>query len=233
MHSPKTTAVLLRGISANRAQFGHWLLQVLLVGLTLGMTRTVLPAVAEAEFGVPKNSFLLLSTLVMAFGVVKAIMNFVAGRLSERIGRRRVLLLGWWFALPIPLILGLAPSWAWVVAAIALLGVNQGLTWSMTQTAKLDITQPSERGLTLGLNEFAGYVGVALAGLLTAWMATLWGAREGLMVFGIGVTLAALWLSTFYVQDTLSWARVTPPALSTHDSPDPRQSLPAPGRCSL
>ncbi|MBQ0937906.1 MFS transporter [Ideonella paludis] len=227
MHSPKTTAVLLRGISANRAQFGHWLLQVLLVGLTLGMTRTVLPAVAEAEFGVPKNSFLLLSTLVMAFGVVKAIMNFVAGRLSERIGRRRVLLLGWWFALPIPLILGLAPSWAWVVAAIALLGVNQGLTWSMTQTAKLDITQPSERGLTLGLNEFAGYVGVALAGLLTAWMATLWGAREGLMVFGIGVTLAALWLSTFYVQDTLSWARVTPPALSTHDSPDPSPEPPS------
>lgn len=195
------------GIKANLNQFVHLLLQVLLVGLTIGMMRTVVPALAESEFGVPKTSFVLLTAFVMAFGVVKGVMNFVAGRLSERIGRKRVLLLGWIVALPIPLMVWYAPSWNWVVAATVLLGVNQGLTWSMTQTAKLDITRTQERGLTLGLNEFAGYVGVALAGIATAWMATLLGARNGLLVFGTVVITSALLLTQVWVRETLPWAK--------------------------
>ena len=126
------------GIGHNRVQFLHQLFQVLLVGLTLGMMRTVVPALAESEFGVPKGSFLLLMAFVVAFGFVKGPLNFVAGRLSERIGRKQVLLLGWLSALPIPFMILYAPSWGWIVAATVLLGVNQGLTWSMTQTSKLD-----------------------------------------------------------------------------------------------
>lgn len=195
------------GIGHNKSQFLHQLLQVLLVGLTIGMTRTVIPALAESDFGVPKNSFLLLSSFVVAFGLVKGIMNFVAGRLSERIGRKQVLMLGWLAALPIPAMIWFAPSWNWIVAATVLLGVNQGLTWSMTQTSKLDITRLEERGLTLGLNEFSGYVGVALAGVLTAYMATLFGARQGILIFGLSVIVLALLLTQLWVKDTLPWAK--------------------------
>lgn len=202
-----SSSLLRHGIRPNRIQFLHQLLQVLLVGLTLGMMRTVVPALAESEFGVPKTSFVLLTAFVVAFGVVKGGMNFLAGGLSDRIGRKRVLLLGWAVALPIPLMVWHAPNWGWVVAATVLLGVNQGLTWSMTQTAKLDITLPAERGLTMGLNEFAGYVGVALGGIVTALMATLLGAREGLLVFGLVVIVSALVLSSVWVRDTLPWAR--------------------------
>ena len=197
----------LHGIRHNRSQFLHLLLQVLLVGLTIGMTRTVIPALAESDFGVPKNSFVLLSSFVVAFGLVKGCMNFFAGRLSERIGRKQVLLLGWLVALPIPVMVWWAPSWSWIVAATVLLGVNQGLAWSMTQTSKLDITRIDERGLTLGLNEFSGYVGVALAGILTAYMAAHFGARQGLLMFGLTVIVLALVLTQLWVEDTLPWAK--------------------------
>lgn len=198
---------LKHGIGHNKSQFIHQLLQVLLVGLTIGMTRTVVPALAESDFGVPKNSFVLLSSFVVAFGLVKGVMNFIAGRLSERIGRKRVLLMGWLVALPIPVMIWFAPSWSWVVAATVLLGVNQGLTWSMTQTSKLDITRLEERGLTLGLNEFSGYVGVALAGIATAYMASLFGGRQGILIFGMAVIILALVLTQLWGKDTLPWAK--------------------------
>ncbi len=198
---------LKHGIRHNKSQFIHQLLQVLLVGLTIGMTRTVVPALAESDFGVPKNSFLLLSSFVVAFGLVKGAMNFIAGRLSERIGRKQVLSVGWLVALPIPIMIWLAPNWSWVVAATVLLGVNQGLTWSMTQTSKLDITRLEERGLTLGLNEFAGYLGVALAGIATAYMASQFGVRQGILIFGMAVIVIALVLTQQCVKDTLPWAQ--------------------------
>lgn len=209
------------GIRPNLNQFLLLLMQVLLVGLTLGMTRTVVPALAESDFGVPRNSFLLLSSFVVAFGLVKGVMNFVAGRLSERVGRKRVLLWGWVIALPIPLMIWFAPNWNWVVAATVLLGVNQGLTWSMTQTSKLDITRLEERGLTLGLNEFAGYVGVALAGILTAYLATRLGARQGLLIFGLCVITLALLLTYLWVKDTLPWAK----AEAAKNAPGTAQTL--------
>ena len=202
-----TTRELQHGIRENVAQFVHQLIQVLLVGFALGMMRTVVPAMAESEFGVERGSFLLLTAFVVAFGVVKAVMNFVAGRMSEKVGRKRVLLWGWVIALPIPVMIWHAPSWNWIVAATVLLGINQGLCWSMTQTAKLDITRAEERGLAVGLNEFSGYVGVALAGIITAYLAEAWGTRSGLLVFGLAVILLALVLTAVWVKDTLPWTR--------------------------
>jgi len=198
---------LLHGIRQNLGQFLHQLLQVLLVGFTIGMMRTVVPALAEGEFGVPRDSFVLLTAFVVAFGLVKGVLNFVAGRLSERIGRKHVLLLGWAVALPIPALVLWAPSWNWIVAATVLLGVNQGLTWSMTQTAKLDITRPDQRGLVIGLNEFAGYLGVAGAGVITGYLASALGARDGLALFGLVTIVLALVLTALWVEDTLPWAR--------------------------
>jgi len=195
------------GIRENLAQVAYQLLQVFLVGLTIGMFRTVVPALAEDEFGVSKGSFMLLTAFVVAFGFVKGTLNFVAGRWSERIGRKKVLIFGWLIAVPIPFLIYFASSWNWIVAATVLLGVNQGLCWSMTQTSKMDITRADERGLTMGLNEFSGYIGVALAGILTSYMALIWGARLGLMIFGSVVISLALILAFFLVKETHEWAR--------------------------
>ncbi len=195
------------GIRDNLAQFSHQLIQVFLVGLTLGMMRTVVPALAESEFGVPRGSFVLLVAFVVAFGFVKGAMNFVAGRLSERLGRLKVLLIGWLLALPIPVMILYAPDWNWIVAATVLLGVNQGLTWSMTQTAKLDITRPEQRGLTIGFNEFSGYLGVAVAGIITGYLASAFGPRQGLFIFGLATIAVALLLTLLWVKETLHWAK--------------------------
>ncbi len=218
---------LRHGIRLNLKQFLHQLFQVLLVGLTIGMTRTVVPALAETDFGLPKNSFVLLSSFVVAFGLVKGTMNFIAGRLSESIGRKKVLLLGWLAALPIPVMIWYSPNWNWMIGAMVLLGVNQGLTWSMTQTSQLDITRSDERGLTLGLNEFSGYVGVALAGIITAYMATHYGAREGLLIFGMAVIVLAIVLTQLWVKDTLPWtlAEVDKHASSTTQLLSPRYPI--------
>ena len=202
----KNEKIYRHGISENLTQFLHQLLQVLLVGLTLGMMRTVVPALAESEFGVPRDSFMLLMAFVVAFGFVKGSLNFVAGRISERLGRKKVLLFGWITALPIPLIILYAPNWNWIVFATILLGINQGFTWSMTQTSKLDITRGDQRGLTIGLNEFSGYVGVAIAGIITGHLAVAYGAREGLLIFGMTVIALAILATLAWVKDTLPWA---------------------------
>ncbi|MSO74975.1 MAG: MFS transporter [Alphaproteobacteria bacterium] len=199
--------VLTHGVRANLSQFVHMLIQVALVGATVGMTRTVVPALAESEFGVPKGSFTLLMTFVIAFGFVKGLMNFVAGRLSERFGRARVLLIGWLIALPIPFLILFGPSWNWIIAATVLLGVNQGLTWSMALTAKLDLTRPDQKGLVNGLNEFAGYGAVATASIVTAYLAGAIGPRLGLFIFGLAVIVAALALVVLWGRETLPWAK--------------------------
>ena len=194
------------GIRHNLAQFSHQLVQVFFVGLTIGMFRTVVPALAETEFGVAKGSFMMLMAFVTAFGFVKGTLNFVAGRMSERMGRKKVLFIGWLAAVPIPFMILYAPSWSWIVAATVLLGVNQGLAWSMTQTSKLDLTTADQRGLTIGLNEFSGYFGVAVAGIVTGYLATAYGPREGLMIFGLTVIALAGLLTLLWVKDTLPWA---------------------------
>jgi len=194
------------GIRDNLQQVSHQLFQVLLVGMTLGLMRTVVPALAETEFGVPRGSFLLLVAFVVAFGFVKGTLNFVAGRLSEHYGRKRILLAGWIIAIPIPVIVYLAPNWGWVVFATVLLGVNQGLTWSMTQTAKLDITHANERGLTIGLNEFSGYFGVAVAGIITGYLSEWLTPRTGLLWFGLVTISLAIITTVLWVKETLPWA---------------------------
>ncbi|MDN2565575.1 MFS transporter [Aquibium sp. A9E412] len=195
------------GIRANLAIFLQQLLQVFLVGLTIGLQRTVLPALAESEFGVPAGSATALVAFVVSFGAVKAAMNFVSGHVSERVGRRRVLIWGWIVALPIPFMILWAPSWGWIVAANVLLGVNQGFCWSMTVTAKLDIVRAGERGLATGINEFAGYGGVALAGLATGYLATWFDPRLSLFVFGLTVVLLALAAAVLAFAETLGFAR--------------------------
>ncbi len=219
------------GIRANLGQFLHQLLQVLLVGMTIGMMRTVIPALAESEFGVPRGSFALLVAFVVGFGFVKGALNFVAGRLAETWGRRRVLLLGWVSAIPIPLLIFYAPSWDWIVVATLLLGVNQGFTWSMTQTAKLDLTRPDQRGLTIGFNEFSGYIGVAIAGIATGYLAAELGPRTGLLIFGLTVIGLATLLTALFIEDTLPWAKMEKPmAASTGETLHPRYPAGVPAK---
>lgn len=205
----------MTAFDAARGQVIQLALQVFLTGLMLGLVRTVVPALAETEFGVAQGSALALVSFVVAFGVVKAAMNFVAGRLSERVGRRAVLIAGWIVALPVPVMIWAAPGWGWIVAATALLGVNQGMTWSMSQTMKLDLAGPGERGRAMGINEFAGYGGVAVAGVLTGWAATMLGARVGLLVTGLTVTGLALVLAIMAVRETRAGAPVVGGTLGT------------------
>jgi MFS family permease len=151
-------------------------------------------------------------------------MNFVSGRVSEKVGRRKVLIWGWLVALPIPFIFLHAPSWNWIVAANVLLGINQGFAWSMTVTSKLDIVRPEQRGVATGFNEFAGYGGVALAGLITGYLASHFDPRWSLFVFGLSVILLALASALAFSKETVHWARAESAAhkAGTHQGPRPR-----------
>jgi len=209
----------VHGIRANFPQFIHHLLQVFLVGATVGMTRTVLPVLAESDFGLAANSFLALSTFVVVFGLIKALLNLVAGRLSDRWGRRRVLIAGWIAALPIPFLILYGQSWGWIIVATVFLGINQGLSWSMALNSKLDLTHAHQRGLVNGFNEFAGYGGVALAGMFSAMAAEALGAREGLFALALVVILLGLVMALLSVRETRPWALAHQAAAApaTHD----------------
>ncbi|MDC9714973.1 MAG: MFS transporter [Gammaproteobacteria bacterium] len=196
------------GILENKSQIALQLIQVFLVGLTIGMVRVVIPGLAESEFNLDKQQLLLLTSFVVVFGVVKAVMNLLAGRLSDQYGRRRMLIAGWVVAIPVPFMILYAPSWNWIVAATLLLGVNQGLCWSMTINSKLDLARSDQKGLVNGINEFSGYAAVAIAGVATAYIANLIGARQGLFVFGIVVIVLGLFSSIFYIKETLPWAKL-------------------------
>lgn len=199
------TLPLIYGLRNNYPQLFQWLLQVFFVGLMLGTTRIVITPLAEQEFGLAKDSLLILSTFVIAFGVVKGCMNFVAGFWAEKIGRKPVHVAGWLIALPIPVLFYFAQSWAWVVFATVLLGINQGLTWSMSQTAKLDFTTDNERGLTIGLNEFAGYTGVALGGIASAYISQWLGLKIGLLTLGGLIIVFALLFTCINIVETKPW----------------------------
>lgn len=226
-------AAVQHGIRANLAQILHQLLQVFLVGLTIGMTRTVVPGLAETAFGLGGQQFFLLTTFVVTFGAVKAVMNLFAGRFSDRFGRKRVLVAGWGAALPIPLLLLYAPDWSWVVVATALLGINQGLCWSMTLNSKLDMAHLNQKGLVNGLNEFAGYVAVGLAGIATAWLVSMYGARQGLFLFGTVVILAGLALAILAIKETRPWALAHTSATPSGSGIQPAQQPPSLGQAFL
>lgn len=193
------------GLRANWRQF--WLLVLVnaFVGAMVGLERTVLPLLAEREFGLASRSAAL--SFIVTFGLVKAVTNFVAGQLGDHFGRKRVLVAGWLFALPVPAMVIWAPSWGWIVAANVLLGVNQGLAWSTTVVMKIDLAGPARRGFAMGLNEFAGYLAVALSALASGEIASRVGLRPAPFYLGIAFAVLGLALSLLFVRDTLAHVR--------------------------
>ncbi|XRQ09132.1 MFS transporter [Actinomadura welshii] len=188
------------GLRANAAQFTLLVAVNALVGGMVGQQQTVLPLLATDVFGLAGYTFIF--TYVAAFGVTKAIANYAAGTFSDRYGRRPVLLAGWLFAVPVPLLLIWAPGWGWVVAANVLLGVNQGLTWSTTVVMKIDLVGPRQRGLAMGLNEAAGYGAVAVTSLIAGYLAEQYGLRPAPFLLGLCYTALALLLSGILVRET-------------------------------
>jgi MFS family permease len=185
------------GLKDNLPQFSLLVGVNALVGGMVGQERTVVPLLAEQVFGLETIAAAL--TFIVAFGLVKAVTNLVAGSLSDRIGRKPVLVAGWLAGLPVPFLLMWAPTWAWIVGANVLLGVNQGLTWSTTVIMKVDLVGPKNRGLAMGLNEAAGYGAVALAAMATGFIAARTGLRPepffvGVACAGLGLGISALWV---------------------------------------
>jgi MFS family permease len=194
------TETVRLGLRANLRQFSLLVLVNALVGATVGLERSILPAMAEREFHLAAHAAIL--SFIVVFGVAKAVTNYFAGRLSDRVGRKPVLVAGWVVALPFPLLLMWAPSWSWVLAANVLLGVSQGLTWSTTVIMKIDLAGPGRRGLAMGLNEFAGYVAVALSALATGMIAERYGVRPQPFYLGVGFVGAGLLLSALLVRES-------------------------------
>ncbi len=188
------------GLRENLPQFSLLVAINLLVGAMVGLERSTLPLIGEDEFGLSSTAAVLF--FLVAFGLAKSFTNLGAGVLAERVGRRRLLIAGWALALPVPLLIAIAPSWGWIVAANVFLGVNQGLAWSMTVLMKIDLVGPRRRGLALGLNESAGYGGVALAAVASGWLASEFVARDVLVVGGFMVALVALVMTVTFVRDT-------------------------------
>jgi MFS family permease len=188
------------GLRANAGQFALLVGLNALVGAMVGLERSVLPLVGEEEFGLRSTAAIL--AFVVAFGAAKALTNLAAGELAERVGRKRLLVIGWAVALPVPVLIGLAPSWWFVVAANVLLGVNQGLAWSMTVVMKIDLVGPRRRGLALGLNEAAGYLGVAAAAFATGALAADHVPRTVVWVGAAVIVTAGLVISVVAVHDT-------------------------------
>ena len=194
-----TSAVRL-GLRANAGQFALLVGLNAVVGAMVGLERSVLPLVGKQDFGLRSSSAIL--AFVLAFGAAKAVTNLAAGDLAERIGRKRLLVIGWIVAIPVPFLIGLAPSWSFIVAANLLLGVNQGLAWSMTVVMKIDLAGPTRRGLALGLNEAAGYLGVACSAFVTGALAATYAPRTIVWVGAALLVAAGLLVSVLAIRDT-------------------------------
>jgi MFS family permease len=192
-------------LQANWQQFSLLVLVNAFVGAMVGLERTVVPLIAEADFGLTSKSLTL--SFILSFGIVKALANLFAGRLSDRIGRKQILVAGWLFALPVPFLIIFAPSWGWIVLANLLLGVNQGLCWSTTVIMKIDLVGPKQRGLAMGLNEFAGYLALSLSALATGYLAATYGLRPAPFLPGIAFALSGLVLSAFFIRETHGHAK--------------------------
>jgi MFS family permease len=207
------------GLRENLGQFSLLVAINALVGAMVGLERSTLPLIGEDEFGI--SSTVVVLSFIVAFGLAKSFTNLGAGALAERIGRRRLLIAGWALALPVPLLIGVAPSWGWIVAANLFLGVNQGLAWSMTVVMKIDLVGPERRGLALGLNESAGYGGVAVAAAASGWLAAEFVARDVLVVGGVAVALTALIATVLFVRDTGTHVSLEQARDHAHERPTP------------
>lgn len=188
------------GILENWQQFSLLVLVNAFVGAMVGMERTILPAIAEQEFGMVAHTAIL--SFIVVFGISKALTNYFAGRFSDVYGRKIILVAGWLIATPVPFILMLAPSWNWVLLANLLLGVSQGLTWSTTVIMKIDLAGPKSRGLAMGINEFAGYLAVGIGAFATGWVAANYGLRPEPFYMGVVFVLAGLLLSSICIRET-------------------------------
>jgi MFS family permease len=194
------------GLGANWRQFTLLVVVNAFVGAMVGLERAVVPLIAEQEFGIVSRAAIL--SFIGTFGLVKAAANLFAGRLSDRVGRKRVLIAGWLAGVPVPFMVMWAPSWSWIVAANVLLGINQGLAWSTTVIMKIDLVGPRRRGLAMGLNEFAGYVAVGAAALASGMIASRFGLRPEPFYLGIAFVALGLGLSVLFVRDTVNHVRV-------------------------
>jgi len=188
------------GLRENAAQFSLLVAVNAFVGAMVGLERSTLPLIGEDRFGV--SSTVAILSFIVAFGFAKSLTNLAAGAGAQRFGRKRLLVAGWVAALPVPLLIAVAPTWGWIVAANVFLGVNQGLAWSMTVVMKIDLVGPERRGLALGLNESAGYVGVAIAAVMSGLLASEFAARDVLVVAGLVVAIIAFVVSLAFVRDT-------------------------------
>jgi MFS family permease len=188
------------GLRQNLAQFSLLVLVNVFVGAMVGLERSILPAIAEQEFHLAARAAIL--SFIVVFGVVKALTNYAAGRLSDSMGRKTVLVAGWIVALPVPFLLMWAPSWNWILFANVLLGISQGLTWSTTVIMKIDLVGPLRRGLAMGLNEFAGYGAVSLTALVTGYLAATYRLRPEPFYPGVAFVLLGLFLSILLVRET-------------------------------
>ncbi|MDO1449254.1 MFS transporter [Rhodocytophaga aerolata] len=199
MNLHSTTEAKL-GLRENWQQFSMLVIINAFVGGMIGLERTLLPQLAEQEFGLVAKSALL--SFIVVFGLTKAITNYFTGALANKIGRKNLLVYGWLFGLPVPLILMYAPSWNYIVFANVLLGINQGLAWSSTVVMKIDLVGEKNRGLAMGINEFAGYLSIALVAFLTGWIASGYGIRPYPFLIGILFAIFGLLASIFLVKDT-------------------------------
>lgn len=204
--APDQGSPIRLGLRQNAAQFGLLVAVNALVGGMLGQERTVLPLLGEREFGL--RAYTAGLTFILVFGLAKAATNYFAGTLSDRVGRKPVLVAGWLVAVPVPLLLIWAPTWGWVIFANVLLGISQGLTWSTTVVMKIDLVGPARRGLAMGLNEAAGYAAVAVTALATGYLAESYGLRPAPFLLGIAFAALGLGLSTLAVKETREHARL-------------------------
>ena len=188
------------GLRPNIYQFLILVLVNAFVGAMIGLEQTVVPLIGKDEFGIESNA--LIVSFIASFDAVKAVLNLSAGSMSDKWGRKSMLVLGWLFGLPVRFILLFAPDWNWIIFANVLLGINQGLAWSMTVNMKIDLVGKERRGIALGLNEFAGYVSVALVGFATGYLAATYGLKPYPYYLGIVFALLGLLISYFVVKDT-------------------------------
>ena len=188
------------GLKENWKQFTVLVVVNAFVGGMIGLERTIIPQIAEADFGLAAKTAIL--SFIVVFGLTKAFTNYYTGLLANKFGRRRLLILGWIFALPVPLMLMQADTWSWVMFANVLLGINQGLTWSSTVVMKIDLVGEKNRGFAMGLNEFAGYIALALVAFATGWIAHVYGLRPYPFYLGIVLAVIGLLLTICFVKDT-------------------------------
>ncbi len=197
---PQTPSRIRLGLKENWRQFALLVLINAFVGGMVGIERTVVPLIGSEEFGIASTTIVV--SFIVSFGVIKALANLVSGQLADTWGRKHVLVLGWLVGLPVPFMIIWAPSWGWVIAANALLGINQGLAWSMTVIMKVDLVGPKSRGLAVGLNEFAGYLAVGVTAFLTGYLASRYGLRPVPIYLGVGYAVLGALLSILLVRDT-------------------------------